>query len=227
MTSCSAPEDTTVEHRSVALLRAAVDALVARPAQPSAVTELTELIAGVTLQLGRLDGWLRAAEGELSIRTGGQLPTDDGPPRSLAGWLAELRRDSPAAAGRRLRTAELLRQLPQVADAVLNGLLTPAQAQVLTRLVGSIDPAALLPAQNSIRRIAAGLESSRCGSGWPTSSPPTSNPPCKPSRTADTTGGSCRPADSPAAACTAGSDCPARTAKRPSPPSNPSPAAPT
>jgi hypothetical protein len=85
------------------------------------VAELTERIAGRDRQLDRLDGWVRAAEGELSVRTGGQLPTDDGGARSVAGWLAEVRHDSAAAAGSRLRTAGLLRQLPLIAVAVLEG----------------------------------------------------------------------------------------------------------
>ena len=158
MTTCSAPADTTASRPSVPLLRAAVDALVAEPADRSTVAELTEQIATVTPELDRLEGWVRAAEGELSVRTAGQLPTDDGGKRSVAGWLAELRHDSASAAGSRLRTAGLLRQLPLIADAVLEGLLTPAQAHVLTRLVGKIDHEALLESQASMLLIAAPLE---------------------------------------------------------------------
>ena len=158
MTTCSAPGSTTTEHPSVALLRAAVDALVTQPASAFAVDELTDGIAGVTPQLDRLEGWLRSAEGELSARTAGRLPTDDGGTRSVAGWLADVRHDSASAAGSRLRTAGLLRQLPLVADAVLEGLLTPAQAHVLTRLVGKIDQDALLESQESMLLIAAPLD---------------------------------------------------------------------
>jgi hypothetical protein len=158
VTTCTASADTTADHPSVALLSAAVDALVVHPADRLTVAELTQRIAGVTPQIDRLDGWVRAAEGELNIRTGGQLPTQDGAPRSVAGWLADVRRDSAAAAGSRLRTAERLRQLPLIADAVLEGLLTPAQAQVLTRLVGQIEPEALLESQESMLLIAARLD---------------------------------------------------------------------
>ena len=158
MTTCSAPEGPTAHTPSVAALRSAVDVLVEQPADRSTVAGLTERIAGVTPELGRLEGWLRAAEGELSVRTGGRLPTDDGGTRSVAGWLAEVRHDSAAAAGSRLRTSELLRQLPLVADAVLEGVLTPAQAQVLTRLVGKIELEALLEAQESMLLIAAPLD---------------------------------------------------------------------
>ena len=158
MTTCTAPDGATAHQPSVAPLRAAVDALVARPADRSTVAELAELIAAVTPQLARLDGWVRAAEGELSVRTGGQLPTDDGARRSVAGWLAEVRHDSASAAGSRLRTAGLLRQLPLIADAVLEGLLTPAQAQVLTRLVGKIGADALLESQEHMLLVAASLD---------------------------------------------------------------------
>ena len=157
MTTWSAPDDATAEQPSVALLRAAVDALVAQPADRSTVAELVARIAGVTKQLDRLDGWVRAAEGELIVRTGGQLPTDDGGIRSVAGWLAEVRHDSASAAGSRLRTAGLLRQLPLIADAVLEGLLTPAQAHVLTGLVGKIDAESLLESQESMLLVAAPL----------------------------------------------------------------------
>ena len=158
MPTCSAPPGTTAEQPSVVLLRAAVDALVGQPAGGATVAELTDRIAGVTPQLDRLDGWLRAAEGELGVRTGGRLPTDDGGGRSVAGWLAEVRHESASAAGSRLRTAGLLRQLPLVADAVLEGVLTPAQAHVLTRLVGKIDHAALLESQESMLLVAAPLD---------------------------------------------------------------------
>ncbi len=80
-------------------------------------------------------------------------------PRSVAEWLADLRRDSASAAGSLLRTAGLLRQLPLVAHAVLEGLLTPAQAQVLTRLVDEIVHAeALLEPHQNMLLIAALLE---------------------------------------------------------------------
>jgi hypothetical protein len=57
VTTCSAPDDAAAEEPSVALLRAAVDALVLQRADGSTVAELTERIAGVTPQLHRLDGW--------------------------------------------------------------------------------------------------------------------------------------------------------------------------
>jgi hypothetical protein len=71
--------------------------------------------------------------------------------------LADVGAGAPAA-GSRLRAAGLLRQLPLVADAVLEGLLTPAQARVLTRLVGKIDQEALLESQESMLLIAAPLD---------------------------------------------------------------------
>lgn len=158
MTTSGAAAGPTAGPLPVALLQAAVDELVEQRPARSTVAELTDGIAGVTRELDRLDGWLRAAEGELSVRTGGRLPTDDGAARSVAGWLAEVRRDSASSAAGRLRTAGLLRQLPVIADAVLEGLLTPAQAQVLTRLVGTIDDEALLESQEAILLVAAPLD---------------------------------------------------------------------
>ena len=128
----------------VAALAAAVSGLLAVPTSDATIGQLQEQIVAVTPLLGRLDGWLRDREGELHTLGTGQVPTDDGDgggTRSTAGWLAEVRSDTSSAAGSRLRTSTLLRQhLPQVADAVLDGLLTMAQAQVLTRLIGKIDP---------------------------------------------------------------------------------------
>jgi hypothetical protein len=46
---------------------------------------------------------------------------------------------TPAPPGSQLRTARLLRDLPLVTAAVLDGVLTPAQGRCLTRLVaGSV-----------------------------------------------------------------------------------------
>ena len=65
---------------------------------------------------------------------------------------------TPSAAGSQLRTARLLRDLPLVTAAVLDGVLTPAQAAVLTRLVGKIDPEALAESQPNLIQVAATMD---------------------------------------------------------------------
>lgn len=118
-------------------LTAAVDGLLSESTTSSTIGQLQEQIVLVTPVPGRLEVWLRAREGRLHALCGGQLPTEDGA-RSVAGWLAEVRTDTCSAAGSRLRSSTLLREhLPLVADAVVDGVLTVAQAQVLTRLIGN------------------------------------------------------------------------------------------
>lgn len=135
--------DPTRPTDAVLALGVLVDALVAQPLDALPVAVLQNQIVAVAPQAARLEGWVQTAAGQLDARTGGQLPTDDGGSRLVAGWLAEVRHDTSSAAGRDLRTAAALRtRLPLVADAVLDGVLTPAQAAVLARLVGKIDACA-------------------------------------------------------------------------------------
>lgn len=142
-----------------AALAVAVQGLVAEASEGLTVTQLQEQIVAVTPVLSRLDGWLRAREGQLHALCGGRLPTDDGGHRSVAGWLADVRNDTASVAGARLRTSSLLREhLPLVADAVVDGVLTPAQAQVLTRLVGTIDGDSLRESQAAVIAVAADLD---------------------------------------------------------------------
>lgn len=140
-------------------LTAVVELLLAQPTEHLTVGQLQEQIVAVTPVLGRLEGWLRAREGQLHALSAGQLPTEDGGSRSVAGWLADVRNDTCSAAGSRLRTSTLLRDhLPLVADAVVDGVLTAAQAQVLTRLVGKIDDHSLRESQPSLIAVAAELD---------------------------------------------------------------------
>ena len=153
---------TTAASRSALLglrLRGVLDELVAQPLEALPVAVLQAQVAAVAPQAGRLEGWLQAAAGELAARTGGQLPTEDGGRRSVVGWLAEVRQDTSASAGRQLRTSAALRtRLPLVAEAVLDGVLTPAQAAQLARLVGKIDDAALAESQEQLIQVAAGRD---------------------------------------------------------------------
>ena len=148
-------------------LRSLVDALVGEPVDGLDAPALQARIVALTPQVARLQGWLHAAAGQLAHSTGGTLPTDDaGPrsrPRSVPGWLADVQRSTPGATASQLRTARLLRHLPLVAAAVLDGRLTPAQAAVLTRLVGRIDEAALLEAQPAMVEVAAAMDPTQLG----------------------------------------------------------------
>ena len=87
----------------------------------------------------------------------------DGRVRPVAGWPAQVQHATPAAAGSQLRAARLLRSMPLIVDAVLDGVLTPAQAAVLTRLVGRIEPAALLESQPALITVEAAMDPAQLG----------------------------------------------------------------
>jgi hypothetical protein len=187
---------------------------------------LQEQIAAVTPQVLRLQGWLQTAAGRLEQTTGGTLPIDDGcRARSVAGWLADVQHATAGAAGSQLRTARLLHGLPLVVAAVLDGLLTPAQAAVLTRLVGKIDAAALVESQPELIAVAAVTDPSQLGcSGCRTRSPRTANRPSRTSRSGRTDGATCCTAERRTGRCTAGLGSAVRTARRSCPRWNRSPA---
>ena len=148
----------------VTALPSVVDALVGVPLDGLAAGALQEQIAVVTPQVLRLQGWLLTAAGQLEQTTGGTLLDDDaGRGRSVAGWLAEVQHTTAGAAGSQLRTARLLRDLPLVTAAVLDGVLTPAQAGVLTRLVGAIEQAALVESQPDLVAVAAAMDPHQLG----------------------------------------------------------------
>jgi len=133
---------------ALAGLGTAVDAVVATDLPALSLEQLMQAYALGSPQTQRLQGFGSAVLAELHSRGGGQLPTDDGGLRSLAGWAAQASGDSPSSAGRLLQLATALEQgLPAVAQAVLDGAVGFKQAQVLTRLVGKINPSALLEAQ--------------------------------------------------------------------------------
>lgn len=106
----------------------AVDAVVARELSEMSVESLQEEYARTAAQSARLTGFGSACLAELQQRTGGLLPTDEGRPRSLAGWAADASGDTPSAAGRLIRVASALRAgLPLAAQAVLDGPPTAAR----------------------------------------------------------------------------------------------------
>jgi hypothetical protein len=132
-------------------LGAVVDAVVSADLSALSVAELQASYAAVASQVQRLTGFGGAVLAELSARTGGVVPTEQGGSRPLPGWVAEASGDSPSAAGRMLRVATALEQgLPKVARAVRDGQVPFVRAEVLTRLVGRIDPAALAEAEPNL-----------------------------------------------------------------------------
>ena len=150
---------TTTAHAAGSALAPLVDVLLAEPLDGLDVPALQAAIETVTPQVARLQGWLTAAAGQLDHSTGGSVPDPDtGRPRTVAGWLAQTQHGTAGAAGSQLRTARLLRHLPLVTAAVLDGVLTPAQAAVLTRLVGKIAPDALTETQPHLIEVAAGMD---------------------------------------------------------------------
>jgi hypothetical protein len=146
-----------------AALGTLVDALLAQPLAELDVAALQAGIVTVTPLVARLQGWLTAAAGQLDARTGGTVPDSDGRARSTAGWLADVQHTTAGSTGSQLRTARLLRSLPQVSSAVLDGTLTPAQAAVLTRLVDRIDDTALRDAQADLIVVAATMDPVQLG----------------------------------------------------------------
>jgi hypothetical protein len=133
---------------AAAILASAVDTVVAEDLSLLSVQGLQERYAAVAPQVQRLTGFGGAVLAELQARTGGLLPTADGKPRPLPGWVAEAAGDSAPAAGRMLRVASALQAgLPRVAQAVLDGHVPFVRAEVLTRLVGKIEPSALAEAE--------------------------------------------------------------------------------
>ncbi len=145
-------------------LRPLVDALVAAPLDQLGATGLQRELTVLTPQVARLQGWLTTLAGRLDALTAGSVTdADTGRPRTVAGWLAQVQHATAGSAGSQLRTARLLRELPLVVDAVLDGVLTPQQAAVLTRLVGKIDADGLVESQPYLIQVAAAMDPHQLG----------------------------------------------------------------
>jgi hypothetical protein len=133
------------------VLGATVDLVVQQDLGALSVEQLQQRVALTGPVSQRLAGFSALACAELTARTGGTVPTEDGGSRSVAGWVAQATGDSSSAAGRLIRIATALQQgLPGVAAAVLDGSLALPRAEVLTRLVGVIDPHALAEAEPAL-----------------------------------------------------------------------------
>ncbi len=138
-------------------LASAVAAACAVPVDTLTVAQLQDGVAMVSPLADRLGGWVSRAVGELAARAGGAVPAADGSGAAVpvSAWLRDATGCGGSAAGQQVRTAGLLRQLPLLADAVLDGRVGQAQAAVLTRLIGKIDLEALLEAQDGLILLAA------------------------------------------------------------------------
>jgi hypothetical protein len=131
-------------------------ALAAVSASALPVVSLQELIGRTAELAHRLGGIRSRALGELQVRGGGQVPDP-----AIAGavcptpaWLRSVAMVSGTAAGREVRTSVKLRELPAVMDAIVDGQITPEHGQVLTRLVGRIEPSALRESQPQLIEVA-------------------------------------------------------------------------
>ena len=141
-------------HTTLGPLAAAVDAAVQVDVAGCTIPDLQLLAERCGALARRLAAVASRAVGELDVRTGGVVPTAEGASCATAGWLRDTARVSGVSAGRQVRTARTLRELPTVAQAVLDGDVTLAHARVLTRLVGKVDPQPLRESEPALVDIA-------------------------------------------------------------------------
>jgi hypothetical protein len=131
-----------------------VDALSRIDVSALPIAGLQDLVAETTSAIDRLTGLRSRALGELQVRGGGQVPDRDGQTCPMPAWLRSVASVTGNEAGRQLRTSVALRELPLVSDAVVDGVISPEHAQVLTGLVGKIDPQALAASQPALIEVA-------------------------------------------------------------------------
>ncbi len=112
--------------------------------------------------IGRLQGRLDQTLAALEELSGGQVRENVGSehaPLYLATrtWWREEATISGGQAGRDFRRTGILRRLPVLAQAVTDGRLSPAQAEVLCRLDGRIPAADLEASQEQLVQVAASV----------------------------------------------------------------------
>lgn len=137
-------------------LVAVVDAVAAIDVRGLPVAGLQELMAFGATARNRLEGVISRALGELQLRGNGSVPDPDvaGAVLPTAAWLRHTAKSTGPAAGRQIRAAVALRELPAVVDAIVDGTITQQHGQVLSRLCGKIDAAALQRSQPELIEVA-------------------------------------------------------------------------
>jgi hypothetical protein len=135
-------------------LVAEVDALSRIDVSGLPISGLQDFVAKTTSAIDRLTGLRSRALGELQVRGGGQVPDRDGQVCPMPAWLRSVAKMTGNEAGRQIRTSVALRELPLVSDAVVDGVISPEHAQVLTGLVGKIDAQALAASQPALIEVA-------------------------------------------------------------------------
>ena len=111
--------------------------------------------------IGRLSGWLDVLLGEVEAR-GGAVDAV-GEPVATQVWWRDAATVSGQEAGRDIRRANVLRELPLLRAAVTSGELSPGQGEVLCRLHGNIPKQDLLDSQADLVRVAAGMNTEALG----------------------------------------------------------------
>jgi hypothetical protein len=117
---------------------------------------------------GRLRGCASRALGELDTRYQGVVQTNlgsDGPAlyQSPQGWRRDATVRTGKHAGADLHRAQVLRDLPVLGQAVIDGQLTPEQAAVLGRLHERIPLKDLQASQEQLLTVAAGMNTEALG----------------------------------------------------------------
>ncbi|HUR15537.1 MAG TPA: DUF222 domain-containing protein [Mycobacteriales bacterium] len=118
--------------------------------------------------VGRLTGRLDQVLAELDVRLGSQVQTNVGSEhaplyQSVQGWWRDSATITGSQAGRDVRRAGILRGLPVLSAAVIDGVLSPEQAAVLCRLHGRIPQLALLDSQAQLVQVARELNPEALG----------------------------------------------------------------
>jgi hypothetical protein len=140
----------------------AVEAILAVDLSGLDQVGLQALAGQLRVLAGRLLGRVDQVLAELDTRGGGVVQTNvgsDGVPvyLNLQYWWREHATLTGNRAGSDLRRAGVLRDLPLISQAVVDGVLAPAQAAVLCRLHDAIPAESLVESQASLIEVARGL----------------------------------------------------------------------